>query len=160
MVLAMFPAGGNHASHLEASRVDEDVTFLRVVGVSFYQDAVARCSPGEAVRFVHEPDNPHDETALRVVSLLGETIGYVPRKSWVHQMVHERGRGVSASIDSIGYSRACLLGVSLSVAICDDEPAVQSYYPERPPPSPPPGGFRYWVSSPADVARLVKARTQ
>lgn len=138
--------------------MDEDITFLRVVGVSFYQDAIERCAPGQAVRFVHEPDNPHDEMALRVVSILDETIGYVPRASWVHRLVHERGRGISATIDSIGYSRACLLGVSLTVAICDDDPVVRSYYPERAPPPAPPGGFRYWVSSPGDVAPLLAAR--
>lgn len=138
--------------------MDDDFTFLRVVGVSFYQPAIERCAPGQAVRFVHEPDNPHDEMAIRVVSILDETIGYVPRSSWVHRMVHEKGRGVSAVIESIGYSRACLLGVSLTIAVCDDEPIVRSYYPDRPPPQPPKGGFRYWVSSPSDVARLLGAR--
>lgn len=142
----------------EAIRVDDDVTFLRIVGVSFYQEAIERCAPGQAVRFVHEPDNPHDEMALRVVSLTDETIGYVPRSSWVHRVVHERGRGVSAVIESIGYSRACILGVSLTVAICDDEPMIRSYYPDRDAPPSPPGGFRYWVSSPSDVARLLAAR--
>ena len=140
--------------------MDDDVTFLRVVGVSFYQDAIERCSPTEVVRFVHEPDNPHDPMAIRVVSALNETIGYVPRASWVHRMVHERGRGLAASIASIGYSRACMLGVSLTVAICDDDPIVASYYPDRPAPESPPGGFRYWVSTPGDVGRIVKARTQ
>jgi len=138
--------------------VDDDITFLRVVGVSHYQAAIERCAPGQAVRFVHEPDNPYDEMALRVVSLSSETIGYVPRLSWLHRLIHEKGRGVSAVIDSIGYSRACLLGVSLTIAICDDEPAVESYYPDRPAPTPPAGGFRYWVKSPSDVARLLAER--
>jgi hypothetical protein len=138
--------------------VDDDLDFLRVVGVSHYQDAVSRCSPGEAARFVHEPDNPHDPMALRVVSLLGETIGYAPRKSWVHHTIHQQGRGVSAIIHSVGYSRNCLLGVLLSMAVCDDEIERASYHPDRPPPEPPRGGFRYWVNTPADVARLVAAR--
>ncbi|RYY06064.1 MAG: hypothetical protein EON55_24280, partial [Alphaproteobacteria bacterium] len=103
--------------------IDEDIDFLRVVGVSHHQEAVSRCSAGEAVRFIHEPDNPHDHMALRVVSLLGETIGYAPRKSWVHHVIHQQGRGVSAVIHSVGYSRNCLLGVLLSMAICDDEVA-------------------------------------
>ncbi|WP_347091695.1 HIRAN domain-containing protein [Sphingomonas parapaucimobilis] len=138
--------------------LDDDVDFLRVVGVSHYQDAVSRCSPGEAVRFVHEPDNPHDETALRVVSLLGETIGYAPRNSWVHYMIHQSGRGVSAVVHSVGYSRSCLLGVLLSMAVCDDEIERASYYPGRPIPEPPPGGFRYWISTPGDVERRVAGR--
>lgn len=138
--------------------IDEDIDFLRVVGVSHYQEAVSRCSAGEAVRFIHEPDNPHDQMALRVVSLLGETIGYAPRKSWVHHVIHQQGRGVSAVIHSVGYSRNCLLGVLLSMAICDDEVALASYHPDRPPPEPPHGGFRYWINSPDDVERLVAAR--
>jgi hypothetical protein len=138
--------------------MDDGIAYLRIVGVSHYQDALSRCVAGEAVRFVHEPDNPHDEMAIRVVSALGETIGYAPRESWLHELVHEKGRGVSGVLDSIGYSRTCLLGARISVAICDDEPMVQSYYPDAPPPEPPTGGFRYWVKTPSDVARLVAER--
>lgn len=138
--------------------MDDGVAYLKIVGVSFYQDALSRCSPGEAVRIVHEPDNPHDETALRIDSSLGETIGYAPRKSWLHVAIHEQGRGVSAVIASIGYSRNCLLGATISAALCDDEPAVASYHGDQPPPEAPPGGFRYWIRTPADAVRLVAAR--
>jgi hypothetical protein len=136
----------------------DDVELFRVAGVSFYQEALERCSPGEAVRFVHEPDNPHDPLAIRIVSIHGETVGYVPRATWVHHVVHQLGRGLSGVLASIGYSRNCLLGATISVAICDDAPAVASYYPNRPAPEPPAGGFRYWVKSPDDVARLLEAR--
>ncbi len=138
--------------------MDHGVAYLRLVGVSHYQDALERCSAGEPVRFVHEPDNPHDETAIRVESMRRETIGYAPRASWLHRLIHERGRGVSGVIDSIGYSRACLLGVRISVVVCDDEPAVRSYFPDRVAPEPPVGGFRYWIRTPADVAQLLAAR--
>ncbi len=137
--------------------MDDGVAYVRLVGVSHYQDALERCAAGEAVRFVHEPDNPHDETALRVVSVHGETIGYAPRGSWLHRMIHEHGRGVSGVIDSIGYSRSCLLGVRLSVVICDDDPQVQSYFPGQPAPDAP-AGFRYWIRTPTDVERLLAAR--
>jgi hypothetical protein len=138
--------------------VDDEIAYVRVAGVSFYQPALANCSTGEAVRFVHEPDNPHDEMALRVVSMIGETVGYVPRASWLHRMIHERGRGVSATIASVGLGRSCLLGATLAVAICDDEVTVASYYPDRPSPDPPKGGFRYWVKNPSDVASLLEQR--
>lgn len=138
--------------------MDDDLGYFRVAGVSFYQDAVTRCAVGQAVRFVHEPDNPHDPTALRVVSLAGETIGYVPRGSWAHRMVHETGRGISGTIESMGYSRACLIGMTVSVAVCDDAPAVASYFPDQPAPEAPPGGFRYWIKTPADASRLLAAR--
>lgn len=93
-----------------------------------------------------------------VVSSQGETIGCAPRGSWLHHVIHELGRGVSGIIDSIGYSRSCLLGVRLSVVICDDDPQVRSYFPDRPAPDAPAGGFRYWIRTPADAARLVAAR--
>jgi hypothetical protein len=140
--------------------VNDDLGMLRIAGVSHYQEALERCAPGQAVRLVHEPDNPHDPMALRVISLLGETIGYVPKGSWVHNVIHQRGRGVTAVIASMGYSRACLMGATLSAVVCDDEPAIRSYYPDREAPEPPKGGFRYWVRSPSDVAQLVAARTQ
>lgn len=138
--------------------MNDDIGLIRVAGVSHYQEALQRCSPGQAVRFVHEPDNPHDETALRVVSLMGETIGYLPRGSWLHQAIHERGRGACAVIDSIGLSRNCIWGARLSAALSDDDPAIESFHPDGFAPEPPPGGFRYWVKSPADVARLLGER--
>lgn len=138
--------------------MSEEIGTVRVAGVSFYQEALERCSAGQAVRFVHEPDNPHDETALRVVSILGETIGYLPRGSWLHRAIHQHGRGASAVISSIGLSRACVLGATLSAVLSDDEPAVESYHPDAPPPEAPPGGFRYWINTPAAAAQLVAAR--
>ena len=138
--------------------MDEDIGLTRIAGVSFYQEAVERCSAGEPVRFVHEPDNPHDHMAIRVVSQIGETIGYLPRDSQLHRAVHEYGRGLSAAIASVGYSRACLLGVTLSVAMSDDRPDVSSYHPDQPPPVPPLGGFRYWIKTPDDVARVLAER--
>ena len=138
--------------------MDEDIGPTRIAGVSFYQSALEKCAPGQRVRFVHEPDNPHDPTALRVETLDGEQLGYLPRSSRFHRNVHEYGRGLSATIASIGYSRNCILGATLSVAMSDDEPLVRSYYSDANPVEVPLGGFRYWIKSPADVARLVAAR--
>ena len=131
---------------------------LRLVGVSHFQEALSRTAQGEPVRFIHEPDNPHDETAIRVDNSSGETIGYAPRNSWVHRAVHEQGRGVTGAVASIGMSRACLLGVMVTIALCDDEPAVKSYYPDRRPPEPPKGGYRYWISEPTDRAKFAEGR--
>jgi hypothetical protein len=158
IVLALFFSGADYGLGEDRVAMDDDVDVFRVAGVSFYQEALERCSAGEAVRFIHEPDNPHDPTAIRVVSILGETVGYVPRKAWVHHAVHQLGRGVSGVFASIGYSRACLLGATISVAVCDDAPAVASYYPDRPAPEAPQGGFRYWIKTPSDALRLVAAR--
>lgn len=133
--------------------MDGDVGTFRLAGVSFYQRALARCSPGQPIRLIHEPDNPYDPMALRVVSVLGETIGYVPKRSWVHYAVHQLGRGVAGTINSLGEGRACLLGATIGAVVCDDEPSVQSYYPDQLAPEPPVGGFRYWVKSPGGGAQ-------
>jgi len=125
--------------------VSEDVYSLRIVGVSHYQEALGQCRVGEPVRFVHEPDNPYDHMALRVTNDDGETLGYVPKRSWLRAVIHERGRGVAGAIASIGMSRSCLIGAVVSVAITDDDVRVASYYPDQAPPEPPRGGFRYWV---------------
>jgi hypothetical protein len=139
--------------------VDHDVSIIRVVGVSFFQADVAGCSPGEVVTLCHEPDNPHDELAIRVETATGKTVGYIPRDSWIRHAIHEQGRGASAVVASVGYSRACLIGMNISVAVCDDMVPVRSYYPDRLPPEAPPGGFRYWVKSPSASARRAKAST-
>lgn len=147
--------------HINRGRVgvDDGIFYQRVVGVSHHQEALEGCRPGQPVRLIHEPDNPHDEMALKVETADGKAIGYLPRRSWIHKAIHEQGRGVSAVISSVGYGRACLLGCVISVALCDDEVETRSYYPNLPPPEPPRGGFRYWVSTPASAARLVKERT-
>ncbi|PZQ21267.1 MAG: hypothetical protein DI569_12630 [Sphingopyxis macrogoltabida] len=125
----------------------DEIFFLRLAGVSHHQQALADTCIGEAVRFFHEPDNPYDCMAIRVENSGGQTLGYVPRNNWLRTVVHEKGRGVAGVIDSIGMSRACLLGATISVSICADRVKVVSYYPDRAPPKPPKGGFRYWVSA-------------
>ena len=147
--------------HINRGRVgvEDGICYQRIVGVSHYQEALESCRPGQPVRLFHEPDNPHDEMALKVTTADGKALGYIPRRSWLRSAIHEQGRGVSAVISSVGFGRACLLGCVISVALCDDEVPTRSYYPELPPPEPPRGGFRYWVSTPASAARLVKERT-
>lgn len=138
--------------------MDEGIFYQRIAGVSHYQSALADCRPGQAVRLVHEPDNPHDPLALKIETLEGKTLGYAPRSSGLHVAVLEQGRGVSMTIASIGYSRACLIGATVSIALCDDEVLVRSYYPDVPVVEVPKGGFRYWVSTPAAAARLMRER--
>lgn len=139
--------------------MSDGIYHVKVVGVSHYQPAVEACSPGESVRIIHEPDNPHDEMALRVESAAGDSVGYIPRSSWLHAAIHERGRGVSGSIASVGRNAVGIVGMVVSVAICDDEVAVASYYPDRPAPEPPEGGFRYWVTNSSTGEQGATTRT-
>ncbi|USI74539.1 HIRAN domain-containing protein [Sphingomonas morindae] len=154
----MFTCVRDHrAIESESLSVDDGVLYVRVAGVSFHQESLAACSAGEAVRFIHEPDNPHDELALRVETASGETIGYVPRGSWLRRAIHQDGRGVCGIIASVGMGRACLLGALLSVTLSDDDVRTASYFPGSLPPDPPPGGFRYWISNPASSEHSAEA---
>lgn len=49
-----------------------------VVGVSYRQEAVRRCRPGDKVLLRAQPDNPHDPNAIAVYNTDGEQLGFVP----------------------------------------------------------------------------------
>lgn len=58
--------------------------YTKIVGVSHKnpdgssrQKIIARCSVGERLRLVREPDNPHDSQAIAVVRESGEQLGYI-----------------------------------------------------------------------------------
>lgn len=47
-------------------------------GVSFHQPAVSSMTAGDRVRVEHEPDNEHDNCAMRVTDTNGTVLGYLP----------------------------------------------------------------------------------
>lgn len=53
---------------------------IKVVGVSNYSDAASRLVDDAPVYVEHEPDNPHDPNAMRVLDSRGEKVGYLPRE--------------------------------------------------------------------------------
>jgi hypothetical protein len=60
--------------------------FSKVVGVTqnnadgtWRQMAVGHCQPGEPLRFVADPGNPHDENAIKVMRASDEQLGYLNR---------------------------------------------------------------------------------
>jgi hypothetical protein len=89
-----------------------------IVGEASYQASIRRCSEGQRVHILHEPDNPHDPEALAVVTDAGETIGYIARDCWLQDALHEEGRGCEASIKEIATSGAKKLGVVIDVRLC------------------------------------------
>jgi hypothetical protein len=54
--------------------------FTKVAGVSFEgrQRVASRCSVGERLVLVRDPDNSHDSGAIKVVRLNGEQLGFIP----------------------------------------------------------------------------------
>ena len=64
-----------------AQRSGSSHLLIRVAGVSFgdRQQVISRLSLKEAVRFRRDPENPYDYNAVKVETLNGEQIGFVPR---------------------------------------------------------------------------------
>lgn len=62
--------------------------YSKVHGVSYRQDAVRRCRPGDALVVVREPESTYDRNAVRIHRLLfdgtstviGEQLGYLSRE--------------------------------------------------------------------------------
>jgi hypothetical protein len=54
--------------------------FTKIAGVTFEgrQHIVARCSLGERLVLVRDPDNRHDKGAIRVMRLNGDDLGFIP----------------------------------------------------------------------------------
>lgn len=55
----------------------------RVAGFQFHDgmqpEVSALLTPGKALALVREPENPHDENAIAVISPEGHHLGYIPR---------------------------------------------------------------------------------
>ena|ERR1035441_9177923 len=53
--------------------------FTKVAGVTFEgrQRIVARCSEGERLTLLRDPNNPHDSGAIKVMRLNGEQLGFL-----------------------------------------------------------------------------------
>lgn len=80
-----------------------------IVGEASYQPAIRRCATGQRVLVLHERNNPYDDFALIVVTGDGETIGYIPKSSWLRDAIHEEGKGCAATIMSIDRAGASIL---------------------------------------------------
>ena len=60
----------------------------RVAGVSFRADSVGKVKVGQQVLICKEPSNPYDSNAVRVTTLNGDKLGYIP-KSVNQEFLHE-----------------------------------------------------------------------
>lgn len=89
---------------------------LGLVGESNYQPAIRRCSVGERVYVSEEINNPYDDGALAVERNGGAIIGYIPRNSWLREVVHE-GQSTEITVKSISDGGAGQLGVVVDVIV-------------------------------------------
>ena len=85
------------------------------------QAIVPRCRVGDLLVLEHEPDNPHDINAIRVLRQSGEQIGYLERE-FAGEVVSRsaKGRTYHAVIASIGRAhRSAPYGVALLILVED-----------------------------------------
>lgn len=94
------------------------------------QAELAQCRPGEAVRLVREPENPHDHMAVAVVSCRGIRVGYLKRDRavWIGSKI-DRGYEVRAIVERVKGSHLpeAVLGLVMRVNMEGEDPEM----PER-----------------------------
>jgi HIRAN domain len=86
------------------------------------QAIIPRCRVGDLLVLEHEPDNPHDINAIRVLRQNGEQIGYLERE-FAGEVVSRSAKGwrYHAVIAGLGRSRrSALYGVSLLLIVDGD----------------------------------------
>ncbi len=89
---------------------------IGLVGERNYQAQIAAVGEGEAVVLLHEPDNPYDERAI-AATCHGDTIGYVPRDSWLTAALLDEEKGYSATIKRLQHGSEAITGVTLEVRL-------------------------------------------
>lgn len=108
----------------------------KVVGVTYEnrQSVVKKLSEGEAIRLCREPENPHDQNAIRVERLTGEKIGYISRveAAALAPSFDRQGKPVMATVTAIvhGYGFGSALGVRIRFTVPEVEMAQRPVLPE------------------------------
>ena len=90
---------------------------VQVVGESNYQSAVRTLRAGQPMRLVHEPNNPYDQRAVSVRTTRGKIVGYLPRGSWVTEVLLDQELPVDASVLEVSSGQAGQRGVVLHVVV-------------------------------------------
>jgi hypothetical protein len=99
--------------------------FTKVVGVSYEnkdgtsrQSIIERCRPGEILRLVREPDNPHDTNAVKVLRQNGEQLGYLPGHVVMTGLARDMDRGnyFRVEVEAITRGGEQILGVNIRIA--------------------------------------------
>jgi HIRAN domain len=119
-------AGGVGGVAKGESPVSLDHFFGQVAGESYRnadgsdrQAIIPHCRVGELLVLEHEPDNPHDVNAIRVLRETGEQIGYLERE-FAGQVVSRsaKGQNFHAVIAGIGRPRRSVpYGVALLIIV-------------------------------------------
>jgi hypothetical protein len=91
------------------------------------QEELRYCQPGETVRLVREPENPHDTRAVAVFSARGVRVGYLKRDRavWVGSKI-DRGYDVRAIVERVKGVQLpdAVLGLVIRVSMDGDDPEL------------------------------------
>jgi hypothetical protein len=105
---------------------------VKLVDTQFYQRAVGPSKAGEAVDIFLEPDNPDDPQALVVKSRSRppRTLGYIPRNSPVHAIVHDEGMGLAGTIEDVPMGSGGFFEVRLLLSATPEPPGATAWEPD------------------------------
>jgi len=113
------------------------------------QAELARCRPGEPVRLVRQPENPHDPAAVAIISARGVQLGYIPadRAVWIGSKI-DRGYDVRVIVERVkgAHLSGATLGLVIRINMEGDDPEL----PER---------GRGWSSNPATAQTGVEFKS-
>lgn len=91
------------------------------------QEELAKCEPGDPLKLVREPDNPHDPLAVGVYTLNGVRVGFLRRHraQWLGSKI-DRGYDVRAIVERIKGSTMenATLGLVMRLNLDGDDPEL------------------------------------
>lgn len=131
-----------------------------VAGISQYQEEALTARPGDPVKVLHEPDNPYDANACKVLTGTG-LLGYVPAA--VAARLVATGSAWEGEVDQVLSGGACVgvrirvLAVAQNGAQAPEAREDSASAPAEDPPtvSPPSGGG---ITSPPVLVRARSGR--
>lgn len=86
-----------------------------LVGVSFCADEVARLITRQPLQVIPEPHNPFDTNALRVVTLQGLSVGYVPKALAAALTADHPGRTFRAHVSRLRQHDGATVGAEIQL---------------------------------------------
>jgi hypothetical protein len=94
------------------------------------QDELGRLKPGDAIKLVREPTNPHDPNAIAVQSSRGVVIGYLSREdAAVLSPTIDSGRAVAAGLHEIRGGVVDFPSYGCRICIAFDGKALRNHRP-------------------------------